>query len=175
MNSETSHVLNLILMRHGIAEPLGPGISRDADRPLTDKGRERTRQMARAALEWCGPPDSIWSSPLLRARQTAEIVGRLAGRSVDSVTELRPGGDPVKLLLRIRADNCGSIWLTGHMPDLSILAAVCLTGQPEPFLDFKKAGLALIRFRSLPAPGTGELEALIQPSYILSAWSDINP
>lgn len=62
----------LLLVRHGItaANERGHLLGR-ADPPLTDRGR----QQARALASWLPRPDVVVSSPLLRARETAAMLG----------------------------------------------------------------------------------------------------
>ena len=70
----------LYLLRHGIAEEQRPGKS-DADRALTPEGIQKTKQAARGMRALGIRPDQVLSSPLTRARETAEII----------CEELRPG------------------------------------------------------------------------------------
>lgn len=59
--------------------------SRDVDVPLSDRGREQAEALG--ALLTDSPPDAVWTSPYLRARQTAEIA--LAGLDVPVVVDER--------------------------------------------------------------------------------------
>lgn len=158
--------MRLYLMRHGIAvEGVGfPG--GDDARPLTARGRERTRLAARALVRLEGPPDRIWSSPLLRARQTAGIVSETAAADIEIAGFLEPGGDLREAWIRMQAEPVESLLVTGHMPDLSILAAIALTGRDIPFLSFKKAGIAAVEFDGPPGPGRGRLQWLLQPGQL---------
>ena len=67
--------MNLYLMRHGIALPQDdPSVTQDGDRPLSHKGIKRMREAAKGVRRLKIPFDGVLTSPLLRARQTAEIV-----------------------------------------------------------------------------------------------------
>ncbi|HWH77607.1 MAG TPA: phosphohistidine phosphatase SixA, partial [Candidatus Binatus sp.] len=67
--------MNLYLMRHGIAVAANdPAVGHDSERPLTNKGVKRMRRAARGLRRLKIPFDAILTSPVLRARQTAEIV-----------------------------------------------------------------------------------------------------
>ncbi|HTL73079.1 MAG TPA: histidine phosphatase family protein, partial [bacterium] len=93
--------MNLFLLRHGLAvEPGTPGFKNDAVRPLTPKGKLQLRKIAAAMRVMELEFDVIWSSPLVRARQTAEIVAKelKAKEQLELVEELSPGGDAVKLI-----------------------------------------------------------------------------
>src|SRR5262245_64180072 len=67
--------MNLYVMRHGIAvEQDDPAVSSDAERPLSHKGVKRMRKAAKGVRRLGIAFDAVLTSPLLRARQTAEIV-----------------------------------------------------------------------------------------------------
>jgi phosphohistidine phosphatase len=67
--------MEIFLLRHGLAVERGtPGFKDDALRPLTPKGRRQLRKIAAAMKKWICACDLILSSPLVRAKQTAEIV-----------------------------------------------------------------------------------------------------
>jgi phosphohistidine phosphatase len=100
--------------------------------------------------------DLLLSSPLRRARQTAELgvaAGLASGLAIEP--SLAPGHDPSPLLVGGRWSRLG---LVGHEPDLGELAA-SLLGMPPGTIALRKAGAALIR---LGAAGAS-LELLIGP------------
>ena len=67
--------MNLYLMRHGIALPQDdPSVASDSERPLSHKGVKRMRKAAKGVRRLDIPFDALLTSPLLRARQTAEII-----------------------------------------------------------------------------------------------------
>src|SRR5262247_3681236 len=85
--------MNLYLMRHGIAvDSDQPGPEADGARPLTQKGLKRTRRAARGLRRLGVSFDGILTSPLVRARQTAEIVADALGLAdyLDEIPELTP-------------------------------------------------------------------------------------
>jgi phosphohistidine phosphatase len=148
-------------MRHGIAaERVGPFASNDAKRPLTAKGRKRTRQIA-TGLDNIGVRfDWIISSPLVRARETAEIVAAASHSKppVELSNTLRPGGS-LDEIISLLAKNGSSerVLLVGHEPDLSSLAARLIGAGGVANLTLKKGGCCLIRFDGRPAQSAGEL------------------
>ena len=77
-------MIRIYLVRHGIAvDPAEMGSLDDEARPLTGKGRKRFRRLARAFRDLGEPLDFIFTSPLVRAVQTAEILcGALRGPGV---------------------------------------------------------------------------------------------
>src|SRR6476646_3074808 len=94
----------LYLIRHGVAVDSGTDGIPDAERPLTSEGIRRMRQNARGLKRLNVKIDAVWTSPLVRARQTAEI---LAGEYAISATikqepALTPGSDVARLLDPLR-------------------------------------------------------------------------
>jgi phosphohistidine phosphatase len=139
--------MEVLLMRHGEAVGEAPGLG-DAGRFLTEKGRKITRRAARwLARKPKRCPAAIWTSPLVRAVQTAEILAEIAGvrAGVQAVAELSPGRDPKDLVALLRAEtNKGPIALVGHEPSLSLLAAALLGASTLP--GFKKSGIVALSF-----------------------------
>jgi phosphohistidine phosphatase len=126
--------MNLYLLRHGIAvDPSVAGFAKDAERPLTPKGKRRLRQIANAMDVLNISFDMILSSPYVRAKQTAEIVATSLKRlkQLKFSDELTLGGNPKLLIqqlneLRPKPKN---ILLVGHEPYLSKLIALLTTGN----------------------------------------------
>src|SRR5262245_40574255 len=117
--------MKLYLLRHGIAAERGTGQhASDADRPLTAKGRRKLRRAAAAIRAMELSFDAILSSPLVRARQTAELVAKaLHCRHRLELTDLlAPGADAAGLVRRLKQLKPQSVLLVGHEPDLSLLA-----------------------------------------------------
>lgn len=121
--------MNILLIRHGQAVDDAPGIG-DTGRWLTAKGRKLTRKVAR----WLGKndrrrPTVIWTSPLVRAVQTAEIVAEGVDYEgeVRAVPELSPGRDPGDLIKRFGEEPIlGVLAVVGHEPSLSLIAGALL-------------------------------------------------
>jgi phosphohistidine phosphatase len=113
--------LNLYLVRHGLANwPAWAGT--DSERPLTPEG-ERIIRAEGAALARLGlQPDLILHSPLVRARQTAELLAEALGLSdrVYAHELLSPGFDH-KALKKLLRDHAGreALMLVGHAPDMA--------------------------------------------------------
>jgi len=126
--------VRLYLVRHARAAPGDP----DELRPLTPEGREEARRLAeRLAGE---RPDAVVTSPLLRARETAEVLARACGLEAVPDERLAPGA--TSLDARHAAAGRGErIVLVGHQPDFGRIA-VALTGGEEP--PFPTAGMAVI-------------------------------
>lgn len=105
-------------------------------------------------------PDLVLTSPLVRCRQTAEVICEALGGTPVEDPRLRPGmrlGDFEDALLE-HADAQAPM-VCGHEPDLSQIVAE-LTGGGV--VDFKKGSLAVLDVES-PRPGRGRLRALYPP------------
>ena len=145
----------LILLRHGLAEPRGA--MEDERRALTPAGQERTLRVCQRARQLGLKASTLISSPLVRARQTGEIaleVGLAPSLLCDEA--LAPEADPWPLLCDWWAQAQGSadpakLLLVGHEPDLSLLACR-LIGAPPGVLALKKAGIAVLAWPPLAAP-----------------------
>lgn len=140
----------LYVLRHGVAVPHGtPGIP-DDDRPLTSDGEEKTRAIASALRKLDLDLEVILSSPLPRARRTAEIVADRLGMSERLVLDdhLRAGSSPrsIRDWLASRPEEVSMV--VGHNPDLSeLVALICgLSISPLP-LELRKGGVAAIESR----------------------------
>ena len=141
--------MKLYLMRHGIAADLGGDVSSDALRPLTAEGRTKTQGAATGLLHSETKIDVIATSPLLRARQTAEIVlgtyRAIANPTMEVWPELEYAEFP-GIVARLQKCWAESLMLVGHEPGFSRLAVQLLTGSPTGFiLDFKKAAVCALQ------------------------------
>jgi phosphohistidine phosphatase len=153
----------LLLLRHGIAEERRPDLP-DGERPLTARGICRTRAVLQrlVALELCC--DQLFSSPLRRARQTAELAVEAGlAPAGEVVAALAPGGEVGPLLQR--AQGLKRLALVGHEPDLGDLAAR-LIGARAGALALKKAGVAVLQCDGPQEPW--RLRLLIAPAQLLA-------
>jgi phosphohistidine phosphatase len=137
--------MRLLLVRHGIAAPLGGGIARDEERPLTASGVRRLRQVAAGLVQVAPRPRAILSSPLLRARQTADILARAWGKlRPEIVGALTTGNEPgLRRALAGFAEQ-DTIVLVGHEDWMSELTARLLGSKSAASFRFRKGGVALI-------------------------------
>ncbi len=161
--------MNLYFLRHGIAVERGaPGFETDASRQLTPKGRRQLHKVTAAIRVMNVRFDMILSSPLVRARQTAEIVAtdlKLKKRLV-LADELKPGGDAKKLIRKITASKPlpENLLLVGHEPDLSGLISTFVAGRPDAGFALKKGGLAKLETEKLRAGQCATLAWLLTPA-----------
>jgi len=159
--------MNLYLMRHGVAvEPGTPGYG-ERERPLTPEGERKVQRIAEAILRMDLSFDAILSSPLARARRTAEIIlHELKANQKLQLTEHLSPGVQVKGLVAHLNTLRGSpreVLLVGHEPDLGRLVSVLLTGDDGLRVVFKKGGLCKLAIENLQARRCATLEWLLTP------------
>lgn len=164
--------MDLYLLRHAIAVERGtPGFEDDRARPLTPEGRRKMRRVARWMQRRGLELDQVVSSPLVRARATAEILVEELGapRRIRFTDHLEPGADPKALigwLSRLRGRR-GAVLLVGHEPDLSGLAGLLLGAGVRAGLSFRKAGLCKLRVEHLAPGRCAELEWWVTPALMI--------
>lgn len=145
----------VVLMRHAHAIE-GSAALADADRWLSGKGRKVARKVSAWLARPKRRPRAIWTSPLVRSVQTAEILAG-ACELVDTVSvapELSPGRDPGDLLRILSAHESPSpIALVGHEPSLSLIATSLLS-DPS-WGGFRKGGVLAVEWS-----GSGKAERL---------------
>ena len=158
--------MKLIFLRHGIAVEHGviPGLP-DDNRPLTDDGRAELHRNVKRFAKLGIEPDVVLTSPLPRARQTAEIVATtldLKGRLV-VVDELRPGCTLEALAPILQGyEDKKQVMVVGHEPDFSEMISDLIGGGR---LTLKKGGVARVDvpISVSKLQGQGELRYLLTP------------
>jgi len=160
--------MKLYLLRHGSAVDVGErNVRSDAARMLTREGRERTATMLHALRNVCNPK-GVWTSPLVRARETAEIARDELGVSapVTVLEFLQPGADATAVAHWLATRREDALMLVGHMPDLSLLASLLTAGIKAEGLAIKKSGVCCIEFDADVSVGGGSLAWLVAPSLL---------
>ena len=158
--------MRLFFLRHGVAVP-GSSRLNDFDRPLTEDGRTELAAVAQGLrrLKLKGVP--ILSSPLVRARETSDIVAPILNSTVEIVDDLRSGA-PFEafqnLINRSLAREC--VLFVGHEPDFSD-AASALIGAPGGTVVLKKAGALRIDISGRAERGAGRLRWLLTPNQLV--------
>lgn len=139
--------MNLYLIRHAIAEPLiGSARTKDGSRALTKKGLEKLKVSARGLARLMPRPDLIVSSPLIRALDTANVIGEALGyRSTPKISKLLLPNGSAERLKSFILDRKGlsHVVLVGHEPCLTKLASTLL-GTPDSAIKLKKCGACMI-------------------------------
>ncbi len=150
--------MQLYFIRHGIAEDRGTD-KPDAERELTSKGIAHMRDAAQVMKALGLKPDPLYSSPLVRARQTADLLAEALGVTVQERKELAPGFNihAVETLTRDLGEDA-EVMFVGHEPDFSTTISSLVGGR----VVMKKGGLARIEVVSRQ-PLLGDLLWLIAP------------
>ncbi|MEO8875665.1 MAG: phosphohistidine phosphatase SixA [Polyangiaceae bacterium] len=153
--------MKIYVMRHGPAEDEAAS-GKDGDRVLTPSGRDRVRLAARELIQRGKTPHAVLSSPLARARQTADILIQEAGLGADALelrNELAMTDHVATLVNEVVAAKRKRVVLVGHEPELSSLVFE-LTGTS---LIMQKAMIVAISFK---ADGRTVLKFVIDPKLV---------
>lgn len=157
-------VLELYLIRHGLAAERGPDYPDDSKRPLTSRGMSTLRREAKALNELEITFDLIITSPLVRTRQTADILSEVLNGKPPVATSdaLAPAGTPAAVLHELgKHHRKAKIALVGHEPNIGELAARLIGARSA--LDFKKGAICRIDFDVFPPRGRGDLKWFLPP------------
>lgn len=172
--------MNLLVIRHADAgdKTVWALTNRDdSARPLTKKGRKQTKMLARRCRFLFRDVKVIATSPLVRARETAEILHEKACPRAELLewSELKPAVDPATTLAKVREFGGSNraesraqkrnqrktlprIAIVGHEPHLSHFLSFILTGGGDSHFSISKGGMALVE--------QGRLTCLLQPSQL---------
>ena len=163
--------ITLYLIRHGVAEERGEKWPDDTLRPLTARGKARLRESATELLALDVRFDEIVTSPLVRARQTADVLANAFAEApkVTSLTSLAGGNRVVDVIADLaKFAKRQHLALVGHEPGLGLIAAR-LVGSRHA-IQFKKGAVCCIEVEALPPEGAGDLVWFATPK-MLRSWS----
>lgn len=136
--------MQIYIVRHGIAEDGSPG-GMDEKRALTAEGKKKMKEAAAGFARLNPDIRRIFASPLVRARQTAEILAIGLKRKVEEMKELSPGYEPEAVVNRLRKFlELESVMLVGHQPNCSELASYMLSADAGIDIEFKKGAICQI-------------------------------
>ncbi len=159
----------LYLLRHAIAVPRGSAGVSDEERVLTEEGIVKMQQAA-AGLRKAGlRPAAVLSSPLARARQTANIVVAVLGGKIplEITAALAPDGTRSEIYAEIRRhQKYDQIMMVGHQPSLGELAGALCWGSPDHYVELKKAGVCAVDLDLAPSTPRGTLLFLMTPAIL---------
>lgn len=171
--------LDLYLVRHAIAEDRDPvRWPDDRLRPLTRKGIRRFVAAARGLRRLVPAVDVLLASPLVRARQTADILVSEAGWPAPQLLDvLVPEASPTETIAALAGFYTAQrVAVVGHEPHLSELAAALLVGEGvTPFLAFRKGGVAHIHFDDGAEARGGSLRWLLPPKVLRALSGAVRP
>jgi phosphohistidine phosphatase len=174
--------VTLLLVRHGIAmdrvdfQLAARDAAADLDgdvnddfRPLTSDGIRKMKKSARGLACIVDRPALLISSPLTRARETAEILQMAwGGIEIAFAEQLRPDGKRQALATWLNSrvetlDEDPLIAMVGHEPQLSEFASWLLSGVAKSTVEIKKGGACLIKFPDRLQKSRGVLKWLVTP------------
>jgi phosphohistidine phosphatase len=157
----------LYVIRHGIAEERGDAWPDDTKRPLTEEGIARLKKEARGLVAMGVTIDVILTSPLVRAKQTADALASAfnAKPSIVTIESLAPGGSHQAILADLEKHaRRKRLALVGHEPGLGEFVAR-LIGARRP-VELKKGAVCRIDIEGLPPGSPGALRWLITPKVL---------
>jgi phosphohistidine phosphatase len=161
--------MDLYLIRHADAAPLGEGgVTQDEVRPLTEKGREQAKVLASGLNATGVHLGMVLTSPLLRARQTAEGMLQAWPHPIPELRicdELAPGSRRRKLSRFLRGVGSDKVALVGHQPDLGEFVG-WLIANKKARLDLAKAGVAHVVCNPPLRKRDGTLVWLVTPDWL---------
>jgi phosphohistidine phosphatase len=157
--------MKVYVVRHAAAEDAGPGRG-DAERRLTSEGRRDFEESVRGLAALGVRLDGIFTSPLVRARETAAILAAtLPGPLPEVLDVLGPAGG-IEAVLRALRGAADRIAVVGHEPSLGHLVSLAATGVATDGMPLRKGGVACLAFPGTPRPKGATLSWLLTPKQL---------
>jgi phosphohistidine phosphatase SixA len=159
--------MNLYLVRHGKALPIGEVIRRDADRPLSPRGEQDAALVGRLLSIVEPTAHTIGTSPLLRARRSAEILASQfpSPPGVHLWPVLEPGVTMPKLLAQVKDHGDDPLILVAHQPDITEF--LCwLIGDGTVDVMFPPGTAARVVFPGALTAGSARLQWVVPPALL---------
>jgi phosphohistidine phosphatase len=157
----------LYLIRHGVAEERGEAWPDDGKRPLSEDGITRLRKTARGLTQLGVSFDVVLTSPLVRTRQTAEVIASAFDPRppIVAVESLAPGGGFAAVIADLEKQSRRSrMALVGHEPGIGEIAAKLIGARHA--IEFKKGAVCRIDLDSLPPGGAGIVRWFATPKLL---------
>ena len=159
----------LYLIRHAVAEDRGDDWPDDAKRPLSEDGASRMRKAARGLDRLGVTLDVVVTSPLVRTKQTAELVAVAVNPRppIVSAESLAPGGTYQEILADLEKQSRRTrIAIVGHEPGIGEFAARLIGSRHS--IPFKKGSVCRIDVDALPPSGPGDLRWMLTTKILRS-------
>ena len=155
--------MKVLVVRHGLAESSAVG-----ERALTEEGRTQFQTICQRLESLKLSFDLLLHSPLLRARQTADIFcDFFPVKKHEKTDHLKPDADVQFFFEALSAVPAKSLVLVGHQPFLSYFISVSLAENRQSFISLERGGMAFLEFSNPPVPGSAILTALLNPRILL--------
>lgn len=162
--------MDIFILRHGKAEDNFSGISSDSKRKLTVTGKNEMIEIADGLNHLDFSFDYVYSSPLVRAKETAEIIVKhMSGKKKKIIlqNDLKPESDVSSIsekLIVLSPDS--KILLVGHEPHLSCFVSSIISNQSDVSINLKKGGFVHIRVHVSNSKLIGTLRCLLTPKQL---------
>ena len=159
--------MDLLILRHGEAGKRSP-LPGDFKRTITAEGRQEIAELSNGLKSLEVKLDYVLTSPLLRAKNTSEIVAKslkYKGK-IDELDSLKPEGNKLEfysILSKLKRDSV--VLVVGHEPYLSEMISQAIS-QSDCRINLKKAGLARMRVLSILPNLKGDLRWLLTPKLL---------
>lgn len=151
--------MELYIIRHATAVPT---VSTDAERPLSADGKTEAAALGKF-LAKVARVDVLLSSPLVRARRTAEAIG-----PYEAIPCLAPGASPVQIQKAIEPYGDKNIAIVGHQPDMGRFVSFLISGgSMELQVALKPGAVCRVDVDRVPLRAPGRLIWLVEPTIIL--------
>jgi phosphohistidine phosphatase len=163
--------VELYILRHGKAQEHTQNIASDAKRQLTNTGKKELECIAKSMNVLDIKVDGVISSPLIRAKQTAEITLKhlkTRKKSIEIWNELKPEINVDKTIQKLTAlKPTSSVLLVGHEPHLTNLIGAIISTTSNPVnISLKKGGLVHIRCNLVKTKILGSLRSIMTPKQL---------
>jgi len=162
--------MDIYILRHGKAVERSQNITSDSKRSLTEAGKKEMDCISNAIKNFEIEFDVIISSPLVRAKQTAETALKNVKSKKKSVViwdELKPEINVMQTIKKLATLNpTSSILLVGHEPHLSSLISQIISGSDNANISLKKGGFAHVRGTPQKSKLIGSLRSVLTPKQL---------
>jgi phosphohistidine phosphatase len=158
--------LDLFVLRHGEAGKSQIASPKDFQRPLTEAGRRRIENIGESLKELNVNFDKVITSPLRRAKETAETVANVLNIEdrLEEMDDLKPEGNRLELYKKLsKMRRQDSVLIVGHEPYLSVMIGDIIAANPNSHIALKKGGMAKIEITAFLPKISGELKWLLTP------------
>ena len=162
--------MEIYFLRHALAIQRGIAQFPNDDRPLTGEGIQKMKKGARGLKSLLPALDDIFSSPLVRALDTAKIAADALGfsRPILQCAEILPEAGFREFLAMIEEHAAAeAVLVVGHEPNLGKTVSALL-GAQRTMIELKKGGACLVRVEGTPAAGAGTLVWHLTPKQLRS-------
>lgn len=162
--------MDIYILRHGKAEEHVQTIRGDQKRKLTESGKKEIELVAKGIKILDIEFDYIISSPLIRAKQTANIALKMIKIKKKSLliwSELKPESSVDSTIKKLKIIKpSASVLLVGHEPHLSTLTSKIISRSEDVGIILKKGGLVHLRCSTIRSEFVGSLRSLMTPRQI---------